>query len=124
MATEYSSARLLAQKLINKKGRFIDVVYPAESIPNPDKPWEKIKGSPRLVRLKAVFEKSDRKGIEGTTLEQTEQKVMIAALDLEPDVITKNKNSIIDGGKTSVVVDVEELKPGEEHVMFTLFIRG
>lgn len=124
MATEYSSARLLAQKLINKKGRFIEVSYPAETVPNPDKPWEKTKGKPRLVRLKAVFEKSDRKALDGTTLEQTEQKVMIAALDLEPDVITKNKNTIIDGGKTSVIADMEELKPGEEHVMFTLYIRG
>ena len=123
MATEYSSARLLAQRLINKKGRLVRINFPPpETIADPERPWDKTKGAADFIDAKAVFSSSKRKPIEGTAFEVGEEEVLIAAIDVNDREIT-NKCTITDGTRVLNIHDNDALKPGEELVMFTLYAR-
>lgn len=120
----YSKARLLAQRLIQKKGRLVRVNFPpCEVAADPDRPWEKTKGAPDFIDAKAVFVMSTRKPLAGTTFEVGEEEILISALDINDREITK-KCTITDGTRKLNIHDTVPLKPGEELVMFTLYAKG
>lgn len=118
---EYDKAIALAKRLIEKKGRLMSFQRVSTDAPDPDTPWEvDVIATPKHSARAVVFP-VEQKYVDGTTIRQTDQQMLVAAASL-PEELTLSFR-IQDGGLTYEVVKIEELKPGEQRILYTVFVR-
>ena len=120
--TEYTSAVALSKRLIEKKGRLVDLVLQRDYAPDPSKPWEIDKASPETQTVKAVQIDLQSKFIDGSTVVQTDKQFIIAAASTDGSKITTD-HLFVDKGYNHRIIRVSPLEPGGECVLFNLIVR-
>lgn len=121
--TEYTRARALAKRLIQKKGRAVKIRVITNDAPaDANKPWERGR-TPADFPVHAVFVKFETKPIQGTPVRAGDQEVLIYAEDGIDFIITV-KDKLIDSDLSVWnIVHTEPLQPGGELVMQTIWVR-
>lgn len=118
---EYDSAVALAKRLIDKKGRLMSFQRVSTAAPDSDTPWEVDEVVTPKHSARAVVFPVEQKYVDGTTIRQTDQQMFVAAASL-PEELTLSFR-IQDRGLTYEVVKIEELRPGEQRILYTVFVR-
>jgi hypothetical protein len=114
--TEYTSAINLASRLIIKKGRTV-TLRRFDETPGAQ-PWD----PPTVVNddhsIKAVFLGKMKQDRDGTLIQSDEELVLVAAKDLT--IVPTTDDVIVDGSTILKIATADDLKPGDENVMYTL----
>jgi hypothetical protein len=124
---DYARAVALAQRLILKNGRAIDVIRFSPTAADANKPWRG-PGTPTVaqtVSTTAVFLPHaslgdlGKLGIDEEMLKRVEQVALVAggATDLS------SFNAFVDGGSRWKIDWVRELKPGSTSVLYAIGVK-
>lgn len=119
--SQYASAIALAQRLIEKKGRDIELRLESKFTPDPDKPWEVENARSEKQIVKAVEVDIERKFVDGTNILISDKQLIVAAASVDGKITTDHL--LIDQGYNFRIVKLMPLQPGSECVMFTLIVR-
>ena len=136
MTTQYASSRALAQRLIKNRGRNATIQRKSDGTPpDPSKPWKP--GSTRyrnVVQLKPMvfleYRVSENNALNSFALAATVGKALVpdakqlayvAAADLTER--PKVGDVVVDGLSNHEVLEVEILAPGEEDVLYVLYLK-
>lgn len=131
MAGRYDSFRSLASRLINKNGR--DVVYNRETAAVPtdaNEPWNIRKVNnpdPTPIGVKAVIVPLMHKQADGTVVKVTDRTCFISAADVisyGTEVDVRPGDTITDGSKKFNIVEVDDISPGAQKVLYIATLRG
>lgn len=117
---EYDSAIALAKKLIDKKGRQINVRRTTlVDGPNPlDPPTQTNTDYP----VRAVFLDYEQSLINETLIKVGDQRCLIPAIDVPISISTADL--IIDGSSVYSIKNDGILKPGDQVIIYDLQVRG
>ena len=136
MASQYASARALAQRLIGKRGRKASIYRTKDGVaPDPSKPWrpgasrdKTVPSSIPMVFLDySVQEDASRAGLAfaasvGKALvPEATQTAYVAALDMTER--PRAGDRIKDGSKRLEVLELEVLQPGEDDILYVLYMK-
>ena len=116
--TEYTSAIALASRLIIKKGRTITLRRLNET-PAANE-WDKGSVANDDHPVKGVFLGRMKIDRDGTLVRSESDTLLIAALNLT--IVPVTADVILDGSTQFSILTVDELKPGDEEIMYTLGI--
>lgn len=120
--TEYTSAINLAARLIIKKGRLVTHRHlTTDAVPDAQRPWDKAAPLKADQQMKVVVLAYSANLIDGTTIMAKDRQILMFAkgLNNEPTV----KDLIWDQGAWWEVKAVEDIRPGDEAVLFILQVR-
>lgn len=115
----YETSVNLAKRLIETKGRMVSIVYRSQGIYNPTN--DDIAGaSSETVDVYGVFLDYDERNIDGTLIRQGDKKMLLAAKNIQRPII----NDIINDGEIEYsIVNIKELAPGDETIIYQLQLR-
>jgi hypothetical protein len=116
-----------ALRLIRKFGedRLVTLQVPNTSPADPAKPWEVNPSETTLdlPNLPAVVTPIRRNLIDGNSVRQGDETVLIAGLSLGTTVPT-NADKILDEGTEKNVIDVQRIRPGKTDFLYKLQVRA
>jgi len=121
VSSEYESFFSLAERLIRRKGRDIEIVCASKDVPNPDRPWEIEDGREEKVTVRAVEVNLETKFVDGTQVRQTDKQLLVAAKNFPEEI--KPQHFIIDRGYTFRIVKPMKVQPGPDNVLHILIVR-
>lgn len=125
---EYDSARALARRLIDTKGRDLILRTVADgTLPDSAQPWDPADTkSTTDTTVRGVVVPASREFQEGSLVRVAEKTAYIAASPSATgsDISISQKDLIIDGGRAYRIVEFNLLAPGEQDVLYTLQLRG
>jgi hypothetical protein len=129
MALNYTKFQLLAERLIGENGRTVTLVRRDQNNPiDIDKPWRGSTGASDIsFDLIGVIIEYDKEDIDGTLVRISDQRLLIAAKDIE-DVMPANEliedyDEVIDGSVHWKIVKVGTVKPGAVRIMYDIQLR-
>lgn len=111
----------IAQNLITLFGRDTVFIIPSSTPIDPARPDLGNTTTSTEITAPAVFKRSQR--AETDQSETYDTPVLVAALDLG-NRIPSNDWRIRDGGKTYSIVNVSEVAPGTDRVLYEVLARG
>lgn len=125
---EYDSARALATRLLAKKGRTVTLRRIEDGVlPDADRPWEpnatKSNDANDDFTCSMVVFPFNRSEIDGTDILVGDKRGYISPAQIS-DLEINNKFLVIDGSNTYRIVDIDELTPGAQKVLYTIQLRG
>ncbi len=116
---DYVKLAATAKRLIDANGRAISIV--PRSLADPSKPWlGTVDDTP--VPAIGVFTEYNRRDIDGTKIQRSDQELSIAADGLAVDI--ENVDAVLDGATTWQVVDTTVVKPGPIVLVYKLQVRA
>jgi len=118
---EYDSSVVLAQRLINKKGREVKVIFNESSALDSSKPWEVAETQRQEFSVRAVVFPVESRYVDGSTVFMTDKQMLIAAADAAFPITPSAK--VRDKGYDYQVIKVDTLEPGEQTILYTVVIR-
>lgn len=119
--SRYQSFIDLAERLINRNGREIELVLASKETPNPERPWEIEKGRQESKTIKAVEVALETKFVDGTNIRQTDKQLLVATKNLGTEI--QPHHFLIDKGYTFRILKPMKLQPGDECILYTLIVR-
>ncbi len=122
MALEDTALRLIRQF---GEDRQVELRIASTAPADPAKPWEVDPSDPGTVvlNLPAVVVPIRRSLIDGNSVQQGDETVLIAALSLGTTVPTV-ADKIIDEGTEKNIVSLDRIRPGKTDVLFKLQVRA
>lgn len=127
---EYDSARALAERLIDKKGRPLTLRKVTDTVDTPDadpRPWVPAASQVAEVSLtvRGVVLDAKRTFFDGSLIKIVDKLAYIAVKDTGAADITINKKDVItDGAREYRIEELELLAPGSQDVLYILGLRG
>ena len=115
-----------ASELIAKFGenRLVTLVIPIAAPADPSKPFDVDPTSTvQTVEFNAVVVPIDRRLIDGTSVIDGDETMLIAGLDLGTTVPTP-EDSVIDEGTEKNIIRVGRIRPGKTDFLFKLQVRA
>ncbi len=118
---EYDNAIALAKRLIESKGRLMTFQRRTTTAVDENAPWD-VEVEPTLkYRVRAVVFPVEQKYVDGTIVRVTDKQMYIAAASL--DVELTLSFTVKDRGQNLEIIKIEPLEPGEQRVLYTVFVR-
>lgn len=118
---EYDSAIALAKRLIDRKGRVVNVRKSNATAPDPSKPWE-VEENPEInFSARAVVVPIESRYVDGKTTLVTDKQMYLASADATFPVTVDCR--VMDKGYENQVIRVDLLEPGEQAVLYTVIVR-
>jgi hypothetical protein len=107
------------------EGRQVTLQVPNTSPADPAKPWEVDPSSTTLdlPNLPAVVTPIRRNLIDGNSVQQGDETVLIAGLSLGT-VVPTTADKILDEGTEKNIVDVQRIRPGVTDFLYKLQVRA
>ncbi len=115
-----------ALALIRRFGedREVELRIPATAPADPAKPWEvNPNATETVVKAPAVVVPIRRNLIDGNSVQQGDETVLIAALSLGSTVPT-DADKIFDEGTEKNILDVTRIRPGKTDFLYKLQVRA
>jgi len=122
----YASQIASALKLIAKYGGPAALVVTTTATPDPSKPWETPADTEQSQDVRAAFLRYEQKYIDNDVIHAGDQKVLIAASNLERAPSLQGRVERVVNGTTEYwkVVNVYPLNVnGQEPILYTLQVR-
>lgn len=124
---EYDSARALATRLIAKKGRVLTVTKVFDdALPDSDRPWDPADtkaATPPPVSVRGVIVPITRAKIDDTLVRVNDKIAYISAEAVDDFEITL-KDTITIAGTVHRIVEITDISPGEQKVLYILQLRA
>jgi len=106
------------------EGRQVTLQIPNTSPADPAKPWEVDPSSTTIdVTAPAVVTPIRRNLIDGNSIQQGDETVLIAALSLGTTVPT-TADTLLDEGTEKNILDVQRIRPGQTDFLYKLQVRA
>ena len=120
----FDSLRNVATRLIARNGRLVTLRKIVDTAPaNANRPWEPSGQTFTDFTVRSVIIPFNITEVDGTLILAQDKQAYISAQDIgDVDIIPKDE--IIDGARTYRIVNVTDLSPNEEKVLYTLQLRG
>lgn len=115
-----------ALTLIRKFGedRLVELRIPTEAPADPAKPWEvNPTDAETVVIAPAVVVPIRRSLVDGTSIQDGDETVLIAALSLGTTVPT-TADKIVDEATEKNIIDVNRIRPGKTDFLYKLQVRA
>ena len=120
----FDSLRIVATRLIAKNGRDVQVIKRSESAPaDANRPWEPTDADPDPITVKCVLIPFSIKEVDGSTVLARDKLAYISAQDIG-DIEISPKDVIIDGNRQYRLIEVEDISPGEQKILYVCQARG
>lgn len=122
---EYDSARALATRLIDKKGRPIVVTRVNDAaLPDADRPWDPADAKTRSnITVRGVIVPITRAKIDDTLVRVNDKIAYISAAAVN-DFEISLKDTITIAGTVHRIVEITDISPGEQKVLYILQLRA
>lgn len=122
---EYDNARATATRLIAKKGRTITLVKVSDkTLPDTSRPWDPADTQTEtLVNVRGVIVPITRAKIDDT-LVQVNDKLAYVSAQAIGDFEISLKDKIRIAGTNYRIVEITDISPGEQKVLFILQLRA
>lgn len=124
---EYDSARSLATRLIAKKGRVLTVTKVFDdALPDSDRPWDPADAkaaTPPPVSVRGVIVPITRAKIDDT-LVRVNDKIAYVSAEAADDFEITLKDTITIAGTVHRIVEITDISPGEQKVLYILQLRA
>lgn len=117
---DYVSLANTANRLIDENGRTISILTRSDTLPDSAKPWEP-SALQNPVSAKGVFLDYTKSEIATGIVEQSDQRLLVAAKNLTGDINTAQQ--VIDNSQTWEVINVREIKPADIIIYYEIQCR-
>lgn len=124
MASVYAVLAKTAQALIAKYGRPLVVVSVADGDPStkdPARPWEPAAQVETQYATTGVFAKVSKDFVNGTTILESDETVLVPALDVPVEITSKDY--LLDGSTPVAIIKSEPIAPGDTALVLQLIVR-
>ncbi len=123
---EYDSSRAVAARLIAKRGRLITLRKTSRTLANAAKPWDGMTENDTDITVKGVILENEVVETGDTLVPISDQIAYVAPSTVElanANADLETYDQLIDSGTVAWKINkVEELKPGDDSVLFKIFI--
>ncbi len=131
MALDYTSFRLLAERLIESNGRSLSLVRRDQGNPtDPAKPWRgSTEAAEVTVVVKGVFIEFEKEDFDGTLVRRGDKRILIADKSVTDEGGTSSNlkiedyDHILDAGVRWKIMQAELIEPGSTRIMFDIHVR-
>ena len=122
---EYDNARALATRLIAKKGRPIVVTKVNDAaLPDADRPWDPADAQTKSnVTVRGVIVPITRAKIDDTLVRINDKIAYVSAAAVD-DFEISLKDTITISGTVHRIVEITDISPGEQKVLYILQLRA
>jgi len=126
----FTSQRALAQRLIQRSGRLVNIVQESKTQANPAEPWE---GSDPTAaqevlaaNVNAVFTNYSPQQAALLGVQRGDRRCLIAADDLPAGFVLDTTHKIVDSrdGIALDIVSLEVVQPGEPVILYKAQVRA
>ena len=118
---EFDSAIALAKRLIERKGRLMTFQRRTTTASDQNAPWDVEEEPTPEHEAKAVVFPVEQKYVDGSTIRTTDKQMYVAAASLGVELTLSF--TVKDRGQNLEIVGIEPLEPGEQRIMYTVFVR-
>lgn len=119
----FDSVRALATRLIQKNGRDVTLTTNTASAPaDADKPWRAGEVSQATNTVRAVIIPFKQAYVDGNLIRFDDKQAYVSAEAIDGINIAL-KDTIVDGNNNYRVVEVEDISPGEQKILWVLQLR-
>lgn len=131
MALDYTSFRLLAERLIEANGRSLSLVRRDQgNLIDPAKPWRgSTEAAEITVIVTGVFIEFEKEDFDGTLVRRGDKRVLIADKSVTDEggsasnLFITDYDHILDAGVRWKIMKAELIEPGPVRIMFDIHVR-
>lgn len=126
----FTSQRALAQRLIRKSGRFINVIRENETPAQAARPWEgpgqAAQATVLAANVNAVFTEYTPTQAALLNIQRGDRRCLIAADDLPSGFVLDTTMKIVDSrdGNSLDIIALEVVQPGEPVILYKAQVRA